>query len=331
MKWFVVFSVMVYSATGCSDKVYAQSAAAAIKQAQRTGRPIFAVAGATYCPHCVTLMKRLNTEERLQPLIAEFVPLKLDVSSRDFKTWEKFFPRERSAVPALYIVTPEGEQLYGKLGSLPTEKLEKVLVDTLTKAGRLPSEQQWKELDEATRRIEKLLDEGKLLDAVEQMQPHFKLMSLYGNSVEYHETGRRISTLVQRVVDAGTQHCNDLMAGVSEQSTFEQALQIVRTKRAFATCMPLEAEIKRTVRSFGRTSPAARRELRHAQEFDRAVFMLSDPNPKQVAKAVRLLERIIERYPGTHEASVRARAELERLGAADDGAENQPTETSAAR
>ncbi len=62
---------------------------------------------------------------------------------------------------------------------------------------------QWQELDEANRRIEKLLDEAEILDAVEQMQPHFKLMSLYGNSVEYHETGRSVSRLVNRVVDAG--------------------------------------------------------------------------------------------------------------------------------
>lgn len=327
MKWLVAWSVLISATAGGLSVANAQSAASAIKEAQRTGRPIFAVAGASYCPHCVTLMKRLNTEERLQPLIAEFVPLKLDVSSRDFKTWEQFFPRQRSAIPALYIVTPKGEQLYGKLGSLPTEKLEKVMIDSLTKAGKFPSEQEWKELDELARQADELLNQGEVVTAVELMHPHFKLLFYCGDIMEYHEAGQRILKLFERVDGIVQKYCRDLEASASRRSLFEQALEIARAKRVFTVWPPLVKEISRAELRFGRTA-MARRELRLARDYDRAVVLLSAEDPKEVSKAVRLLKRIVERYPETHEVAVRAAAELEQLNKPDD-ADDQQSQTSA--
>ena len=320
MKWLIVLPVLLISTFGGLSMAHAQSAAAAIKEAQRTGRPIFAVAGATSCPHCVALMKRLNTEERLQPLIAQYVPLKLDVSSRDFQVWEKFFPRERSAIPALYIVTPKGEQLYGKLGSLPTERLEEMMLETLGKAGRFPTPEQWRDLDQRAREAEALLDKGELLAAAELVGPYFQQLALYGPLVEYHETGRYVVTLAEKFRTALGEFSESLSEDGGPDVLFEQALTLIQAQSIFADWPALADELTRAERRWARTTEI-RQMLRRARELDQAVTLLATEDPKQVTKAVRQLNRIVARYPPTDQVAVRAAAALEK----NEAGQEQPT------
>ena len=124
---------------GSLARAQGPSVSQAISMSQDTGKPIFAVAGASYCPSCVILMNTLNTDESLRPYIEQFVPLKISSESDDYQRWKQFFPPKKSAIPALFIVSPQGKEFYSAVGALPTQSLQKVMLSSLEKAGRYPT------------------------------------------------------------------------------------------------------------------------------------------------------------------------------------------------
>ena len=72
-------------------------------------------------------MKTLTTEAKLKPLVAQFVPLKLDVKSNDYKVWRRDHKPPKNAIPQVYIVRADGEELYNNVGGLSAEKLQPLL------------------------------------------------------------------------------------------------------------------------------------------------------------------------------------------------------------
>ena len=76
-------------------------------------------------------MKRLTTESSLKPLVAQFVPIKIDVASDDYKIWRRDHKPEKGAIPQMYIIRADGEELYNKVGGLPADQLQQVLSSAL--------------------------------------------------------------------------------------------------------------------------------------------------------------------------------------------------------
>ncbi len=304
----VVLLAVVFSA----NYGLAQSVARAVQEAQSTGRPIFAVAGATSCPHCVTLMKRLQGEEKLQPLIAEFVPLKMDVSSRDFQMWKKFFPRKRSAIPALYIVTPAGEALYAKTGSLPTKRLEELMIASLVKAGRLPTEQQWEKIEELTTQAKQLLEDEQLLEAIERLESVLVSVENRGHVLQLTQEGKELDSLLGQIGRHAEKFAEDLGSDSSSASPTEQALNLARAKRVLSRWPTVEKDLKIAERKFTR-SKETRTLYQRARELDRATNLLNSGEPKEQAKATALLKRMADRYQDTPQLAELAVAQLEKF------------------
>ncbi len=103
-------------------------------------------------------MKRLTTEDSLKPLVAQFVPIKIDVKSDEYRDWSREHKPSRNAIPQMFIVQADGEELFNQVGGLPAETLEKVLTGALSKSGvtlsDVESEQVQKAVAVATKQIE---------------------------------------------------------------------------------------------------------------------------------------------------------------------------------
>jgi len=283
----------------------AQSVKMAIAQAQRTGRPIFAVAGATSCPHCVRLIQQLNTEERLQPLIEQFIPLKLDVTTTEFARWEKFFPRYIPGIPALYVVTPQGQALYNRTGALPTEGLEEMLLDILRTAGRYPTDEEWTELAKLFEESKKTLEDEQPVAALEVLEPHLEALMTLGPLIDYHKEGKEMVEHLKQLETAG----KELLATASQisagQATFVEAMLLTRAERLFGMFPSLEDDVRAAVKGFS-SGTNERRLMREARELDQAILMLNDE--KLAKRAERTLQRIAKSNPDSPAAEIAAAA-----------------------
>lgn len=123
-------------------KTKASSPELALAESRKTGRPILAMAGRSECGQCQALVKRLNTDRSLKPLLKNFVPLKMDVGNREvFKAWTDKFPIETSngsfGIPVVFIIRADGEPIYVRSGNPAGKLLPQLLRDGIKKSGTI--------------------------------------------------------------------------------------------------------------------------------------------------------------------------------------------------
>ncbi len=85
-------------------------------------------------------MERLTTDAKLKPLVAQFVPIKIDVASPDYQLWTREHTPERGAIPQMFIVRADGHELYNRVGALPADDLVELLSTSLGQSGIAISE-----------------------------------------------------------------------------------------------------------------------------------------------------------------------------------------------
>jgi len=288
--------------------------AQAIQQSKKTGRPIFAVAGASYCPACKQLLNTLNTEQSLRPFLNQFVPLKIDAQSDDYQRWKKFFPPKRAAIPALYIVSSQGEQLYGAVGSLPEKSLKKVMLASLEKAGRYPSDDDWAKIGTTLKSAELALTEQKHAAAIALLEPLLANLETVGELAALSEPGQKASEQLQQFADQQRSALDAALGEFARRADFETALQVATSEQICEMFPSMRGEVKLAVKKAVR-KPDERKLLRQASELSQAESLGTD-DEKSRRKAERALERIAKRYPQT-EAAARAERKLAQLSGAN--------------
>ncbi|MEM8944100.1 MAG: thioredoxin family protein [Planctomycetota bacterium] len=292
-----------------SVEATAASVAQAIQQSQRTGKPIFAVAGASYCPSCVRLMKTLNTDESLRPYIEQFIPLKIDAQSDDYKRWKQFFPPKKSAIPALFIVTPRGEEVYSAVGALPTTRLRKVMLTSLEKAERYPTKEQWSEIGETFDLARRSLDEGDYDQAAELLLPTLETLARMGSLLQLGDEGSQIVATIDELAAKQRTLLEGSLQVLISKGDLESALEVASLEQMLGALAQqhktVTVEINRQVRD-----AEQKKTLRQARELRQAKVLALQSNAKQQRKAAAIYKRIVKRYPDS-EASTRARQQLQ--------------------
>ncbi|MGI9429427.1 MAG: thioredoxin family protein [Bythopirellula sp.] len=288
----------------------AMTVSQAINVSKKTGRPIFAVAGANYCPACKKLLNTLNTDESLRPLLQQFVPLKINAQSQDYDRWKQFFPPERSAIPALFIVTPQGKQLFGKVGALPSKNLSKVMLTSLEKAGRYPTKEQWQEIGKTLESVEQAIQANKLEDALELLQPLLAGLAPIEPLLKLSDTGKKASQVVQQIAEKQRGVLKTALHQFASEGNLSTALQVARAEQLCLAFPQLKSFAKSEVKK-GSAGAENRKLLRQASELYQAELLAKQEDSQR--KAVRALQRVAKRYPNS-EAASRAQQKLDDLG-----------------
>ncbi len=283
----------------------------AIKHSQQTGKPIFAVAGASYCPACQKLMNTLNTDQSLRPYIDQFVPLKINAQSDDYKRWKQFFPPKKAAIPALFIVTPQGKEVYSAVGALPTGRLQQVMLTSLEKAERYPSKEQWEEIATTLESAEQAFDEQRVLEAVQLLQPIFAQLQQMGLLLELEDAGRETINHVKTLTDKQRSLLNDALKSLVSKGDLQSALEVAALEGMLKS---LPEHGKSVAVAIKKAARAAEQKdlLRQARELRQAESLAQQPEPKSKRRAVAAYKRIAKRYPDS-EASEHAQEKLAEL------------------
>ncbi len=113
------------------------SLAKAVEEATKDGRPILAVAALSTCPRCTSFVSRLKSDASLQPLLAKYVRVIVDVQGPDYQA----LAQKKSlggGLPILYVLRADGELIVATNngGAAP---LPDMLNQGLAKSGRILS------------------------------------------------------------------------------------------------------------------------------------------------------------------------------------------------
>jgi hypothetical protein len=126
----------------------------------------------------------LATDRSLTGLVAQFVPLKINTSSPDWRTISRKYPTPGNTIPVVYVIRADGKKIFAERSSLPGDKLPFVLRGSLQNAGGILSDVQAQSVIKAVAVARQALGSADVHSAVQAMRPLTKLGTL-GNLQSY--------------------------------------------------------------------------------------------------------------------------------------------------
>lgn len=128
-------------------------------------------------------------------MVAQFVPIKLDINSAEYRQWRRDHPVEGNGVPKLFVVRADGETLYGKSGSLTGAELSIMLAGVLRSSGKILSPKEASALVDAAESFAKLKESGEIGNAVKALS-RVRKIGEPGSIESYSAPAVALNTLV---------------------------------------------------------------------------------------------------------------------------------------
>jgi hypothetical protein len=110
--------------------------------------------------------------------VAQFVPLKINTSSPDWRTISRKYPTPGNTIPVVYVIRADGKKIFAERSSLSGDKLTFVLRGSLQNAGGILSDVQAQSVINAVAVAKQSLDKSDVHSAVQAMRPLTKLGTL---------------------------------------------------------------------------------------------------------------------------------------------------------
>ncbi len=177
-------------------------------------------------------MKRLNTDTEIAPIVAQFVPVKLDVDSPEYREWRSNHKAEGSTIPKLFIVRADGETLYGKSGSLSGNALPRMLTSALRHSGSILTPRDATTIMETTARFQELKDAGDISRAIKALSK-VKRLGVPGKIKSYATSATQLNDLVNEMSKQVADKLAELQKSLEESSANEEAEIRLSTTMAF--------------------------------------------------------------------------------------------------
>lgn len=102
----------------------------ALRNARDLGRPVFAIATSDHCAPCQK-MKQTLRGKGLRKVLKKSVVLSMDAASPEFREWANRFPADTSMVPMVYVILPDGTQMYSQGGMLGEDVISSLLTEAI--------------------------------------------------------------------------------------------------------------------------------------------------------------------------------------------------------
>ena len=251
----------------------------------------------------MALLNRLQTDQSLARYAGWFIPLKIETNGDQWGKWATRYQHEGNSIPIVFVVRADGQQLYGKSGSLPGPELPLMINQVLGQAGTIYSDQQLDLLKTSLDKAKGSLAGGDTAGAVRELGRISKLGAL-GSLGSYAQAALDADAFAKQLIEQGRAAltaANEKLA--AEATRFEGALALAETKRIYSALPPLKNEIAAAANA-ARTKPDLRDTVRLAEQLDEARDLLQTPAGKR--RAVTTLNRIIADKPGTPAAKLAA-------------------------
>jgi hypothetical protein len=189
--------------------------------------------------------------------------------------------------------------LYGKSGTLPGPALGQLMQTSLAQSGRIFSPQEVSLLKGAVQQLETAVQQGDLDGAVKTLASAQKFGPA-GEIASYSAVAQQLNAAARKIIEQGNQVVAEAQSKLATpQTALEGALQLVDAKTTYAPLKTLRDKAQSAYQQAAKDE-AGGAMLKQAEELHRALARLQLRDGKELA--VRDLNRVIERYPGTQAA-----------------------------
>ena len=227
-------------------------------------------------------MKRLTTENSLKPLVAQFVPIKIDVASDEYKIWRREHRPEKGAIPQMYIVRADGKELYNKVGGLPTKALQSILGKALQSAGATLNQKETELVEATLHQAERQLQQKDAIAAAETLSG---VPNVFDASIEcYAKPVLRLREVATQVEQAGKQESEFLaswMKRLAQSTSKNDATELAEQRIQFAK------RYEKSRKGFAKVKPLAPA----WRQLDRAIRQ--NASIHQVVQDVRQIQKLL--------------------------------------
>jgi len=177
-------------------------------------------------------LNRLGTDKKIAPFAAQFVPVKLDVNSSEFRSWESDLKKTNNnkAVPYVFVVRSDGETLYGGGGSLPGDKLGMMLASTLQNSGRVLSAKEIDTLGTVVERYESSIEAGDIAGAVKALNKTGRV-GVPGQIASYARAASKVNQLADTAATEVVAKLQELAGSVESSETSDQLTAILASQK----------------------------------------------------------------------------------------------------
>ena len=238
----------------------------------------------------------MATDRSLTGLVAQFVPLKINTSSPDWRTISRKYPTPGNTIPVVYVIRADGKKIFAERSSLPGDKLPFVLRGSLQNAGGILSDVQAQSVIKAVAVARQALGSADVHSAVQAMRPLTKLGTL-GNLQSYAKPIQDANAVVGDILKQAGVDLKEIEANLESTET------VVRGTAGLFAAMRTYSIFPTLKRQFGvvHRSAAGNDELLIAlaqgKAIDRAMALSTLRGG--TSKAVLELERLAEMYQET--------------------------------
>ena len=237
-------------------------------------------------------MKTLVSNKSIAPYAAQFVPVKLDVNSSEYRVWARDLKRTSDAkgVPVVYVVRSDGETLYGQGGGISDDGLKKLLMTSLKTSGRVLSDKEVATLDRAAEKFESLQKAGDNSGAVKAINKVGRL-GVPGQIPSYAEAANRVNKLAETTATEITAKLEELQSVIEAGETAEKLdaiLAALKLGSDYGSLKILKPELVKFKKTLGKNKEITQL-VKEAKVINSAVTATSKVAKKRAAEKLKVL------------------------------------------
>ncbi len=271
------------------------------------------------------LLERLETDPSLSAFSGQFVPLKLVANQNsEWANWSGRYKHEGNAIPILFVIRADGEQLYGKSGSLPGDALPEMLAATRAQSGRSLNTEEVELLKSCNAAAEAALDEENIEAAAQALSPLARLGTI-GNMQSYAASALVADDLARQIAERAASLLTDINDRIDDSdAAFPGVVDLVQLAAALAD-FPTVAPRAEKLLSELKQQDDARQHLKPARLLVRARQLVATGKPRDRRQAEGTYASLITRHAESPAAAI-ARTELAELNPAAEALQSPAEE-----
>ena len=254
----------------------------------------------------------METDPKLSQFVGQFVPLKVTSSGEEWQQWARKFKHEGSGIPILYVVRADGEQLYGKSGSLRGDDLIELMAAASQQSGRILNEAEFALLESCNLAAESALAEGELESAAQALAPLAKIGQL-GGMQSYAESALKADSLAMQISEQVMSFVSDTVKPKLEEEdkVFEGVVDLTHAQEFYNNFPGVKAATDALVKDV-KKDKEHRFFIKPAKALVKARLIATSPKASDKKRAEKAYVSVIGRYSDLPVAKI-AREELKAL------------------
>ena len=253
-------------------------------------------------------MNRLGTDKKIAPFAAQFVPVKLDINSSEFRAWSRDLKNtgKDNGVPHIYVVRSDGETLYGNGGGLAGDKLGMMLSSTLENSGRVLTAKEVEKLSAAAEQFQNLQGSGDIAGAVKAINKIGRI-GVPGQIASYAEAANQVNKLA-------TSSATEVVTKLQESGATIESGETAEIVEAVLASMKLQSDysgLKILKPEFAKFKKALGKNKEISQLVKEAKVINSAATASSNSAKKRALTKLQELIDTTEIDEIKAAAKLE--------------------